>query len=167
MTDRPTPAQLRSLLDRHGWTTDDLARLMDPPVHRSTVARWLAGAAPYPRHAVQIRRLIADAPPAPEDVVLPAPDETADPDATPEQRAGLLRGRQALKIAADAGLWPMEQWWALDAQVCALTEGEGAASWRARKIANADAGDRRRREERLDRAIEAFRRLGIWPWPAD
>lgn len=60
MSDTPlvAPAEIKALLLRRGWTYQQLADEMTPPVHRSTVARWLVGVAPYPNHAAQLRALI-------------------------------------------------------------------------------------------------------------
>ncbi|MEJ7762140.1 MAG: inositol-3-phosphate synthase [Thermomicrobiales bacterium] len=49
---------LTRLLAGHGMTRARLAASLDPPVSHTTVGRWLRGATPYPRHAVQIRRLL-------------------------------------------------------------------------------------------------------------
>ncbi len=56
----PGGSEIRALLDQHGLTQDQLAKSMTPPVSHTTVSRWLRGATPHPRHAVQIRRLIVD-----------------------------------------------------------------------------------------------------------
>jgi myo-inositol-1-phosphate synthase len=49
---------IRQLIDQHGLTQHEFARLLDPPVSHSTVSRWLAGSAPRPRYAAQIRRML-------------------------------------------------------------------------------------------------------------
>lgn len=52
------PAEIKALLLRRGWTYQDLADAVAPPVNRSTVARWIVGSPPRPNHAAQLRALI-------------------------------------------------------------------------------------------------------------
>lgn len=73
MTDRIDPADIRAMMARLGLSQTALADLVDPPVHQSTVARWLDGTfAPHARHAVALRRLIGR--PEPSDLVTEGPD---------------------------------------------------------------------------------------------
>ena len=61
---RDLVTDLSRLLTERGMTRTRLAATLDPPVSHTTVGRWLRGATPYPRHALQIRRLLDGLPAA-------------------------------------------------------------------------------------------------------
>ena len=95
-----TAADIRTLMDQRGLTQHQLAALLRPPVSHTTVGRWLRGATPYPRHAVQLRGLLAGgteaggapATPTPRSAVAPAPGWTAG-------RAGTTRRATTAPVA--------------------------------------------------------------------
>lgn len=66
-----TPDDIRAVMARHGLTQVQLAAAMHPPVHQSTVSRWLDGSSPERHHRAQLQALL-DAEP---DSVRPLQDE--------------------------------------------------------------------------------------------